>query len=82
MVARSDASTIETGSSAMMMRGLEQQGAGDHDALALAAAQLVRIAPERLFGAQADAVQRLFDQLPALRPDFASPNLAMGVVSR
>ena len=37
IVARSDASTIETGSSAMMIFGRSMQRPGDHDPLALPA---------------------------------------------
>ena len=53
---------METGSSAMMMLGLQHQGAGDHHPLALAAAQLVGIAAQRLFGAQAHRAQGAVDQ--------------------
>ena len=41
---------------------LEQQRAGHHHALALAAAQLVGIAAQDLLGTQADRLQRLLDQ--------------------
>ena len=48
---------------------LEDQRAGDDDALALAAGQLVRVAQEvALRRAQAGPGQRLGDQLPARRP--------------
>ena len=59
MLARSDASTIDTGSSAISRRGLQQQRAGDVDALALAARKLVREAAEHVLRAQPDRGQRL-----------------------
>ena len=66
-MARSEASTIETGSSATIRRGLQQQRARDNDALALAAGQLVREAAERLLRPQADRRQRLVHHAAAPR---------------
>ena len=43
-------SSAEIGSSAMMKSGLERERAGDRDALALAAGELVRVALRRLAG--------------------------------
>ena len=44
---RTDASRLETGSSATSSHGLEHHRPGDHDALALAAGDLVRVEPRR-----------------------------------
>ena len=63
---------METGSSARMMLRLEDQRARHHDALTLAAAQLVRIAAQRLLRAQPDRLQRLLDHVPLLSLDLAS----------
>ena len=79
IVARSDASTIDTGSSAMIRRGADQRRARHHDPLPLAAAQLVRVAAERLFRAQPDGLQRLLDQRPRL--GLAAKPVATGVSS-
>ena len=56
---RSEASTIETGSSATISDGLGDQRAGDGDALQLAAGQLVREAAPDLGQRQPDLAQRL-----------------------
>ena len=56
---RSEASTIDTGSSATISAGLRDQRPGDRDALQLAARQLVREAPADLGERQADLAQRL-----------------------
>ncbi len=82
MVARSDASTIDTGSSATISRRSQQQRARHHDALPLTAGELVRIAAEDFLGPQADGAQCLLDQ-PRVLPR-ASPRggtLRTGVVS-
>ena len=44
MPARTETSSIETGSSATSSEGLEHEAAGDGHALALAAGELVRVA--------------------------------------
>ena len=64
-----DTSSAETGSSPMMSFGIERQRAGDADALALAAGELVRVVVH-LRPAQADAVE----QLPP--PARAAPSCA------
>ena len=56
---RSEASTIDTGSSATISAGDGDQRAGDRRALQLAARQLVRKAPVHLGERQADLLQRL-----------------------
>ena len=63
--ARIDTSSAETGSSATRKDGLHGQRAGDADALALAAGELVRVAPG-MGGRQAHALQQVGDAFPAL----------------
>ena len=46
--------------------GVEEQGPGHHDALALAAAELVGVAAQGFLRAQAHSLQALLDPLPAL----------------
>ena len=53
---------------------LEQQGPRHHDALALAAAQLVRIAAQDLLGTQTHRLQRLLDQSLRLLFESARSN--------
>ena len=53
-----DTSSAETGSSATMSFGLQRQRAGDADALALAAGELVRIAVGVL-GREPDELEQL-----------------------
>ena len=53
-----ETSSAETGSSATMNSGLSGQGPRDADALALAAAELVRVAPDRVLR-QADQLEQL-----------------------
>ena len=61
---------------------VEQQRARHHDALALTAAQLMRIAAERLLRAQPGQPQAFVDAAVApLLASVASPNLRTGVVS-
>jgi hypothetical protein len=60
-----EASTMETGSSATITRGLSKK-ARDHETLPLAAAQLVGILPQRLGDAQPHKLQCRADQLPGL----------------
>ena len=62
-----ETSSAETGSSHDDQLGLDRQRAGDADALALAAGELVRIAP-RMLGRRPDAVQQLGDPLAPRRP--------------
>ena len=60
--ARTETSSIETGSSATRSVGLEDQRGRDRDALALSAGQLVRIAVEiELRRRQLDALERVAD---------------------
>ena len=60
MPARTLTSSIDTGSSATRKRGVEHQGARQHHALQLAAAQLVRVAVEiALEVGQVDAAEGL-----------------------
>jgi hypothetical protein len=65
IVARNEASTIETGSSAR-----------HHDALALAARKLVREAAEDLLRLQTDRAQCLADPLPGLGTGGGQPEAA------
>ena len=59
--------------------GLEDERAGDDDALALAAGQLVRVAQEEALGrAQPGPRQRLGDQLPRSSPAHAVDPQALG----
>ena len=60
-----DTSRAETGSSSTRMVGRQHQGAGDRDALALAAGEHVRIAVVML-GPQADIGHHLAGPLAAL----------------
>ena len=62
---RIETSSIETGSSATTSSGPIDQGAGDDDALALAAGQLVRVA-EREVGAGRRPAASSADQHPRL----------------
>ncbi len=68
MVARSEASTIETGSSATMMRGLSSRARATMTRWRWPPLSWCGIAAERLLGAQADGPQRGLDQLAGLGP--------------
>ena len=57
-----DTSSADTGSSQTISFGLDRQRAGDADALALAAGELVRIAAH-VVGLQADRLEQLDDAL-------------------
>ena len=61
-----DTSSADVGSSAISSRGLEGQRAGDADALALAARELVRVAVAQVAG-QVHLVEQLLDPLARAR---------------
>ena len=61
-----ETSRAETGSSATRNRGLDRQGPGDADALALAAAELMRVAPG-VVRLEPDQAEHLLDPLVAAR---------------
>ena len=67
--ARTETSSMDTGSSASSRSGAEHQRRGDRYPLALAAGQLVRVAvQEASRRGQARPFQRRDDQFPALGP--------------
>ena len=80
-----DTSSAETGSSATISFGLQRERAGDADALALAAGELVRVAVVVL-GVEADQLQQLLHRpldavlgLDALDPERRADDRADGV---
>ena len=79
MPARTLTSSIETGSSATRKLGVDHQRAGQHDALQLAAGELVRQAVEiALRSARCDEAQALGDALHVLGAGDAGIDQRLG----
>ncbi len=69
---------METGSSARKILELHQEGARHHNALPLPAAQLVRVAPQRILWLETGQAQTLLDQLLDRLARGSQPKLAHG----